>query len=80
MAHSDGQDIFFAGAGFLWGSITFLKGLQYWRRENRLLRASETASAEALPMHRADIPAIVLVGFALALSCSVYLLWSFFAP
>jgi hypothetical protein len=49
----------FAGAGILWGTITVFRGLELWRRERG----------------RVQFPRVVLVGAALALGCTGYLLW-----
>jgi hypothetical protein len=33
MGPGEARDLMFAGAGILWGSVTFFRGMQIWRKK-----------------------------------------------
>jgi hypothetical protein len=76
MIHADASEIVFAGAGAVWGAVTFFHGFQVWRQEHRHHRVS--ASISKLPLSAAKDPLFssIVTGAAVAVMSLGYLIWS----
>jgi len=69
---SDGREIFFAGAGILWGASTFVRGLRV-RRESNKFSAGAAVKASNAASAKGAFSISIIGGFILTLACFVYL-------
>ncbi len=71
---ADGRVIVYAGAGVLYGLVTFVHGLRVWRQTHPA-HAQASAAQRLRQLAQSDIPLSLTTGAGVALACSVYLIW-----
>ncbi len=66
MLPPDRQELLFAGAGILWGAITFIRGISLWRSE----------PPAHFKRNKSTITMSLIGGFSLIVGCGAYLIGS----